>query len=176
MKLKMVKKFSESDSSILMTIEVSLYLDKKSSCYEHNHERDFVDQVKINSFIMTAAGEAVFKGWQIASIYSNLRGVKWTVNLSALEAASGKHLKLLYCYNAGAEWKKTHPDSRILGAKDPWEIQWADCLTGLEVMEGVRSANIEALRDIDGRIAYSTVFANRCESYLPIFFVYSLTG
>lgn len=43
-------------------------------------------------------------------------------------------------------------------------------------MEGVRSANIEALRDIDGRMAYGTVFAKRCESYLPIFFVNSLTG
>ena len=43
-------------------------------------------------------------------------------------------------------------------------------------MEGVRSANIEALRDIDGRMAHGTVFANRCESHPPIFFVYSLTG
>lgn len=46
-----------------MTVEVSLYLDKKSPCYEHNYERDFVDQVKINSFVMTAVGEAVSKGW-----------------------------------------------------------------------------------------------------------------
>ena len=62
MKLKIIKKFSESDSSILITIKVSLYLDKKSPYYEHNHERNFVDQVKINSFIITAAGEAVSKG------------------------------------------------------------------------------------------------------------------
>ena len=176
MKLKMVKKFSQSDSSILMTVELSLHLDKKSPCYQHNHDRDYVDQVKINSFVMHAAGEAVSKGWQIASIYSNLRGVKWTANLSALEAAGGKHLKLLHCHNAGAEWKKTHPDGRIQGAKDPWDVQWADCLTELDSMEGVRSANIEARRDIDGEMAYATVFAKRCESHPPIFFVDSLTG
>ena len=175
-KLKMVKKFSQSDSSILITVQLSLHLDKKSPCYQHNHERDYVDQVKINSFVMTAAGEAVAKGWQVASIYSNLRGVKWTANLSALEAAGGKHLKLLHVHNAGAEWKKSHPDGRIQGAKDPWEVQWADCLTQLESLEGVRSANIEALRDIDGKIAHATVFAKRCESHPPIFFVYSLTG
>ena len=176
MKLKMVKKFSQSDSSILMTVELSLHLDKKSPCYQHNHKRDYVDQVKINSFVMTAAGEAVAKGWQVASIYSNLRGVKWTANLSALEAAGGKHLKLLHVHNAGAEWKKSHPDGRIQGAKDPWEVQWADCLTQLESLEGVRSANIEALRDIDGKMAHATVFAKRCKSHPPIFFVYSLTG
>ena len=179
MKLKMVKAFSQSDSSILMTVVLSLHLDKKSPCQQHNHERDYVDQVKINSFVMTAAGEAVSKGWQIASIYSNLRGVKWTGNLSALEAAGGKHLKLLHCHNAGAEWKKSHPDGRIQGAKDAWEIQWADCLTSLETMEGVRSANIEARRDIDSEMAHGTVFAKRCESYPPIFFCRgygSLTG
>lgn len=109
----MVKVFSQSDISILLTVILSLHLNKKSPCYQHDHERDFVDQVKINSFVMIASGEAVAKGWQIVSIYSNLRGVKWTVNLSVLKAAGGKHLKLLHVYNAGVEWKKSHPDGRI---------------------------------------------------------------
>ena len=164
MKLKMVKSYSQSDHGILLSVEISLHLDKKHPCWQHNHERDFVDQCNINSFVMDAAGRAVATGWEVASIFSNLRGVKWANNLTALEAAGGKHLKLLDVHNAGAEWKKVNPDGRIQGAKAPWEQQWADCLTDLESKEDVRCANITAKRDIDDKMTYGTVFAKKCES------------
>lgn len=43
MKLKMMKTYSQSDYSIPLSIEISLYIDKKLSCWEHNRERDYVD-------------------------------------------------------------------------------------------------------------------------------------
>ena len=164
MKLKMVKYFSQSDNSILLSVKVSLHLEKKSPCEQHNHESDYVDQCKINSFVMNVAGQAVATGWEIASIFSNLSGVKWTSNLTALEAAGSRHLKSKHCHNAGAEWKKAHPDGRIQGAKAPWSEQWAEYLTQLESMEDVRCANITTKRDIDGEIAHGTVFAKKCKS------------
>lgn len=93
-----------------------------------------------------------------------MKGVKWTTNLTALEAAGGRHLTLKHCHNAGAEWKKAYPDRRIQGAKAPWSEQWADCLKDLESMKDVRCANITAKRNIDDKDTYGTVFAKRCKS------------
>ena len=164
MKLKMIKTYSQSDHSILLSVAVSLHLDKKYLCQQHNHELDYVDQCKINSFVMNAAGMAVAQGWEVCSVHSNMKGVKWTKNLTALEAAGGRHLTLKHCHNAGAEWRKAHPDQRIHGAKTPWPEQWAGCLKDLEQVEDVRCANITAKRDIDDEMAYGTVFAKKCES------------
>ena len=164
MKLKMVKTYSQSDHNILMSVEISLHLDKKHPCYQHNHEQDFMDQCKINSFVMNVVGRAVATGWEVSSIHSNMKGVKWTTNLTALEAAGGRHLTLKHCHNAGAEWKKAYPDGRIQRAKAPWSEQWADCLKDLESMKDVRCANITAKRDIDDKDTYGTVFAKRCKS------------
>ena len=113
MKLKMVKSFSPSDRSILLFIEISLHLDKKNPCHQHNHEQDFVDQCKINLFVMDVAGKAVAAGWKVASVHDNMKGVKWSGNLTALQAAGDRYLKLLDCHNAGIEWKKVNPDGRI---------------------------------------------------------------
>ena len=66
--LKMVKTYSQSDHSILLSVEISLHLDKKHPCWEHNHGRDYVDQCKLNSFVMNAAGLAVAQGWEIHSL------------------------------------------------------------------------------------------------------------
>ena len=154
MKLKMVKTYSQSDRSILLSVDISLHLDKKYPCSEHNHERDYVDQCKINSFVMNAAGKAVAQGWEVHSVHSNL---------TALEAAGGRHLKLTDCYNAGTEWKKAHPDQRVQNVKAPWPEQWAGVLKDLKQVEEVLCANITAKRDIDDEMAYGTVFAKKCE-------------
>lgn len=106
MKLKMVKFYNQSDNSILLAVELSLHLDKKNPCQQHNHSSDFVDLCKVNSFVMSAAGKAVASGWEVASIHSNLKGVKWSHNLTALEAAGGKHLTLQHCHNAGVQSMK----------------------------------------------------------------------
>ena len=164
MKIKMVKTYSQSDHSILLSISLSLHIDKKHACWEHNHQQDYLDQVKINSFVMNIAGKAVSQRYEVHSVRSNLKGVKWTENRTALEAAGGRHITLKHCHNAGTEWKKAHPDQRIQGAKAFWPEQWAGCLADLEQMEDIRSANITARRDIDGETAYGTVFAKKCES------------
>ena len=119
MKLKRVKTYSQSDHGILMSVELSLHLDKTSPCQQHDHEADYVDQCRIKSIVMNAAGLAVAIGWEVASVHSNMRGVKWTSNLTALGATGGRHLNLKHCHNAGAEWRKTHPDERIQGTKAP---------------------------------------------------------
>ena len=83
----MVKSFSQSDRNILLSVELSLHLNKKDPCQQHNHEADFVDQCKINSFVMDTVGGAVAAGWEVYSVHRNIKGVKWTSNLTALEAA-----------------------------------------------------------------------------------------
>ena len=165
MKLKMIKTYSQSDDSVLLFIEISLHIDKKHPCYEHNHTQDFLDLIKINSFVMKIAGKVVSQGVDVCSVHSILKDVKWTNNLTALEAAGGKHLNLKDCHNAGAEWKKAHPDQRIQGAKASWSEQWASCLQDLKQMKGVCCANVTAVRDIDSDTAYGTVFAKRCKFY-----------
>ena len=166
MKLKMVKSYSQSDPSTLSSVEISLHLDKRRPCWQHNHERDYVDQCKINSFVMNAIGLAVAQGWEVASVHSNIKGVKWTNNLTALEAAGGRYLNLHHCHNAGAAWRKVHPDQRIWGAKTPWPEQWTGCLADLDQIKDIQCANITAKRDIDGETAHGTVFAKKCASYV----------
>ena len=76
MKLKMVKSYSAFDRSILLFVEISLHLDKKNPCRQYIHEQDYVDQCKINSFVMGVAGKAVAAGWKVSSIHDNMKGVK----------------------------------------------------------------------------------------------------
>ena len=59
---------------------------------------------------MNTAGKAVAKGIKVHSVHAILKGVKWTNNLTALEAAEGRYLTLMHCHNARAEWKKSYPD------------------------------------------------------------------
>lgn len=59
MKLKIMKTYSQSDHSVLLFIEISLHADKKYPCYKYNHDQDFLDLIKINSFVMNIAGKAV---------------------------------------------------------------------------------------------------------------------
>ena len=161
-KLKMVKHYSASDVSILMSVVLSLHEDK-AHCVTHNHTMDFMDVIKINSFVMGIAGEQVAQGYEVAWVHRVLKGVKWTANLNALEAAGGKYLNLMRVHNAGAEFKRAHPDDRIHGAKAPWPEQWEACLASLKDREDVFAENITAIRQLDGEIAHATAFAKRCE-------------
>ena len=113
---------------------------------------------------MNAAGLAVAAGWEVASIHSNIKGVKWSSNLTALEAAGGRHLTLKQYHNGGTDWKNAHPEGRIQGNKAPWPEQWVECLVDLELKEEVMCANVTAKRDIVDETAYSTVFAKQSES------------
>ena len=97
-----------------------------------------------------------------------MKGVKWTANLNTLEAAGGKYLNLMRVHNAGAEFKRAHPDDRIQGAKAPWPEQWEVCLASLKDMEGVLADNITAVRQIDGETTHASVFAKECE-YMDLF-------
>ena len=72
---------------------------------------------------MGVANNAVATGWKISSVHDNMKGVKWTGNLTTLQAAGGKHLKLLNCYNVGIKWKKANSDGRIQKIKTPWSEQ-----------------------------------------------------
>ena len=160
----MLKTFSHLDHGCLLSVEIFLHIDKKKPCQSHNHEADYVDQCKVNSFVMKAAGLAVAGDWDVASVHSNLKGIKWSSNLTALEAAGDRNLMLKHCHNARVDWKKTYLDSRIQSAKALWQKQWAECLADLDLREDVRSANITAKRDIDGEMAHGTVFAKKCKS------------
>ena len=53
----------------------------------------------------------------MAWVHRVMKGVKWTANLNALEAADGKYLNLMRVHNAGAEFKRAYPDERVHGAK-----------------------------------------------------------
>ena len=77
---------------------------------------------------MNAANMAVAQGWEVFSVHSNPKGVKWTNNPTALEAAWVRHLKLKQHHNARTDWNKGHPDQQIQGAKTPWSQQRAGFL------------------------------------------------
>lgn len=64
-KLKMVKHYSPSDVSILMSIVLSLHEDK-AHCKTHNHTLDFMDVIKINSFVMGIAEKQMAQEYEIA--------------------------------------------------------------------------------------------------------------
>ena len=116
--MKMVKSYSMSDpDNTLLSVPLSLHEDK-AHCMIHNHTLDFMDSVKINGFVMAIGGE------QVAWVHRVMKGVKPTANLNALEVAGGTYLKLKGVHNAGADFKRAHPDERIQAAKAPWPEQW----------------------------------------------------
>ena len=159
-KLKMIKQFSLKHPITLQSVNISLHTDK-NSCSTHNHTLDFIDTLKINSYIMNAVGEQVAQGYEVSWVHRILQGVKWSANLKALELAGGVHLDLKAVHNAGAEWKKKHPDERTGGAKDPWPLQWAACLAALKARDDVLSENVTAVRELDGEQAHGCVFAKK---------------
>ena len=58
MKMKMIKHYSLLDRSILISIALFIYQERgKAPCLTHNHTLDFMDIIKINSFVMGIAGE-----------------------------------------------------------------------------------------------------------------------
>ena len=164
MKLKMMKKFSSADTSQLESVSLILHTDDKNPCSIHNHDLDFSDTIKINSYIMDAVGQQVALGYEPAHIHRVLVGVKWTGNLDALKAAGGTHFHLKDVHNAGIEWRRAHPDFRHQGATVPWEQQRQELLDDLKGREGVLSSNLEAIRDHDGKTTYATAFASKSKS------------
>lgn len=164
MKMKIIKRFDVDDvDKPLVSISLSIHTDRKNPCSTHNHQLDFVDLVKCNSYIMNAAGQQVAFGYEPADIYRVLVGVKWTGNLLALHTAGGRHFNRKDVNNAGVEWRKAHPDMRYAGARLGWEQQRLALLSEIRDRQDVLVANIEARRETDGEIAYATVFAKRSE-------------
>ena len=145
MKMKMVKHYSSFDRSILVLIVLSLHEDK-AHCVTHNHTLDFMNAIKINSFVMGVVDEQITQEYEIAWVHRVLKGVKWTVNLNALEAAEDKYLNLMRVHNAETEFKRAHPDGRIHEAKALWLEQWESCLTSLKTQKSVFVENIIVVR------------------------------
>ena len=164
MKLKVINRFNSADTSQLETVSLSLHTEKKKPCFVHNHDLDFSDTIKINSFIMDAVGQQVALGYEPAHIHRVLVGVKWTGNLTALKAAGGTHFDLKDVHNAGAEWRRAHPDLRHQGAKIPWEQQRQELLDALKSCEDILSSNLEAVRHHDKETTYATAFASKSKS------------
>ena len=162
MKMKIVKQFSVKEPKVLESVVLSLHVDK-ANCLTHNHTREFSDTIKINSFVMDAAGEQVAQGYEVAWVNRILQGVKWSDNLKALKLAGGIHLELKDVHNAGAEWKKRNPDERIGDTQDPWPQQWSHCLEALRKEDDVLSEAITATRAIDKMVAHGIVFAKKSE-------------
>ena len=164
MKLKMMKRFNPNDTNQLESVTLLLHTEEKDPWSIHNHSLDFADTVKINSYIMDAAGQQVALGYEPAHIHRVLIGVKWTGNLDALKAAGGSHFTLKDVHNAGIEWRRAHPDLRHRGSRVPWEQQQQELLDALKDREGILSSNVEAVRNTDGKMTYATAFASKSKS------------
>lgn len=63
--MKMVKYYSQSDRSILVSVVLSMH-ENKTHCLSHNHTLDFMNTIKTNSFVMGIAGEQVAQGCEVA--------------------------------------------------------------------------------------------------------------
>ena len=179
MKLKMVKHWLGEE---LLTVTLSMHEDKKNPCSEHNHTFEYVDIIKLNSAIKSSAGDEVAKGYAPAIVHRNLKGVKWSANLTALKEAGGQYLDLKKVHNAGIAWKRSNPDVRMKTGRLVWEEQWAECLKSLEgggdggSKGEVLVDNITAVRQKDKAISHGTVFARPGESPCFCYFLYDEMG
>ena len=160
MKLKLSKHYTDSTGSELMTVVLSLHLDRKNPCSEHNHTAEYVDILKINSGVKNTAATEVSKGYAPAVVNRNLQGVKWSANKTALEEAGGIHMDLKRVHNAAASWKRSNPDVRIRGGKHNWEDQMEEYLKSLEKEDNVLVDSVTAIRKIDNETSHGIVFAN----------------
>ena len=68
-----------------------------------------------------------------------------------MKDAGGSHFNLKAVHNASIDFKRAHPDARVLGAKEAWVDQLKDCFDALQVLgEDVLAAKLEISRAVDG--------------------------
>jgi hypothetical protein len=92
MKMKMSKQFN--DVSELMTMQLSLHLDKKNECFEHNHIIEYVNIIKINFEVKSTVSIEIFKNYTLVVVNRNLQKIKWTINKLALNEMRDRNLTL----------------------------------------------------------------------------------
>ena len=90
MKFKVVSIFQleEDIKPTLVRYKISLSIDSKTPCYEHNHTMDFMDRLKINSYIVGLAGRLVVQGHAPADVFCLLRNTKITADKDLLTATT----------------------------------------------------------------------------------------
>ena len=85
----------------------------------HHNTLEYLDGIKINSAIKLTAGKEVAKGYTPAVVNRNMQGIKWLGNSETLKDVGGSHFNLKAVHNASIDFKKAHPDARVLGLKRP---------------------------------------------------------
>ena len=93
-----------------------------SGC-QHNHSLAFADEQKRNSAFRQLAAEEVAKDYTVAAIATNITAKNRPKDRPLISAAGGAFFSLKDCHNAGAAYRRRHPDLRRLGAKYPWATQ-----------------------------------------------------
>lgn len=77
-KLTIIKQFDEANN--LLSVALGRHFNKKLDDFvdqrQHNHTLEFLDDVKINSAIKSAAGQEVAKGYAPAVVNKNIQGIK----------------------------------------------------------------------------------------------------
>lgn len=120
MKLALIKRFDEAIDD-LISVELNCHVNKKFDSEiqrQHNHTLEFLDNIKINSVIKFSAEKEIAKGYTPAAVNRNMQGVRWEGNYEVLQEAGGRNFNWETVYNAGRNFRKQHPDARILGAKE----------------------------------------------------------
>ena len=82
----------------------------------HLDTLDEADQAKIPSVFKDLAAKQVAKGYAIADIARNLRGVDNPELRAAIQQAGGKWMSRQDVRNAGASWLRAHPNTYRAGA------------------------------------------------------------
>ena len=159
-KLAILKSFDDADN--LLTVRLYAYAEKKLDQQEHNPTLEYLDGIKINSAIKLTAGKEVAKGYTPAVVNRNMQGIKWLGNSETLKDAGGSDFNLKAVHNASIDFKRAHPDARVLGAKEAWVDQLKDCFDALQVLGvDILAAKLKISRAVDGEKSYAIAFAKR---------------
>lgn len=157
--LIVIKQYDEANQ--LALISLARRVQKSETSDEHNHTLQDVNDIKINSALKLTAGSEVAKGYRPAVIKQNMQSIKFEGKLEVLKIADGASFNLLIVHNVSRDFKKAHPDQRLVGANLKWEDQLNECVDTLQAGgEDVLIKKLEATR-LDGEKSFGIAFAKR---------------
>lgn len=121
---------------------------------KHNHGYEALEY-KVTSAVRALAAAEVVKGYKPNKVRNNLLNTR-NGNCEAIIIAGGSSLSIKDIYNAGQSYIRRHPDPKIRGASNPWEIQ-LDHLCDLLLEKNWLVRVLDTVRE-DGEHSHALVF------------------
>lgn len=134
--MAMFKQFDKTDELLTVTLscQINKKLDVSIDQRHHNHDLNFLNEIKTNSVLKITASNEIAKKYTPSAMNRNMQGVEWADNLQALQQAEGKNFNVQTMYNARRSFKKKHPDARKSEARNDWIDQSNECAKTLQAL------------------------------------------